>query len=422
MKPRRLGGATAAVAFALLTTPLGCPDRDNAGGAPSASASSMAPASPAEETEWTAVRVDPRTYQETTLGVIAFGNKPPFNARVVAGDDPLKTIVDEMNALDHVMSTGLRGPGTRIARTEEQYFRIMRGTWLDDVKKIVLEVRPTTLATARRFRAFYSKRGKSAELGVVAMKPSHYLQIIESKEGEGEHLFKALREVNRSEGLSVDIPPPSGARHGSYGRGVQRGTPLFFTMMRDKLLQRENVVLIEEAQSRPAELHRVELMGSGRSLLNWLEVDIDKTLSPASTLAAGEQVRYEAPGSQLAFVVERYQGVAYTPAALGELVSKRFGALPAFKAGPLEPVPVAGRELLTMAFRTGTGGSATDHAIAFWPRIYFTAKTEEPAEYGVSIHVSAPARGESPDAQTALGHAAIVPSMDSLYIDTEWAP
>jgi hypothetical protein len=41
---------------------------------------------------------------------------------------------------------------------------------------------------------------------------------------------------------------------------------------------------------------------------------------------------------------------------------------------------------------------------------------------GVSIHVSAPAQGESPDAQTALGHAAIVPSIDSLDIVSERAP
>ena len=422
MNPSRLGGATAAVAFALFTAPLGCPNRDTSGGAPSATASPTAPASPATETEWTAVRVDPKTYQETTLGVIAFSKQPPFKARVVTGDEALKKIVHETNALDHVMSSGLSGPGTRIPRDEEQFFRIMRGNWLEKANGIVLEVRPETQATARRFRAFYSNGGKSVELGVVAMKPSHYLEIVESKEGEAEHLFKALSEVDDSDGLSVDIPPPSGAQRGSYGRGVARGTPLFFTMMRDKLLHREHVVLIDEARSRPAELHRVRLMGSGRAHLLWLEVDIDKTLSPAGTLAAGEQVRYEAPGGQLAFVVERYQDAAYTPAALGELVSKRFGALPAFKAGPIKPVPVAGRELLTMAFRTGTGDSATDHAVAFWPRIYFTEKSDEHGEKGILIHVSAPARGESPDAQTALGHAVIVPSIDSLYIDTEWAP
>lgn len=419
MKPRSLRGATAAVALALLTGPLGCSSCDSADGATS---SSTASAPSAGETEWTAVRVDPRTYQETTLGVIVFSDKPPFNARVVMGDDALKATVDEMNALDHVMSSGLGGPGTRIVRTEEQFFRIMRGNWLDKDKGIVLEVRPRTLATARRFRAFYNKKGKNIELGVVAMKPSHYLQIVASKEGEGEHLFKALREVDSSEGFSLDIPPPSGSPRGSYGRSVERGTPLFFAMMRDELLHRENVVLIDEAHSRPAELHRVELMGSGRSLLNWLEVDIDKTLSPAGTLAASEKVRYEAPDSKLAFVVERYEDVAYTPAALGQLVNKRFGALPAFKAGPLKPVPVAGRELLTMAFRAGTGDSAADHAIVFWPRTYFTEKTEEHGDKGVSIHVSAPARGESPDAQTALGHEVIVRSIDSLYINTERAP
>jgi hypothetical protein len=420
MKLRRLGGATAAVTFTLLTAPLGCPNRDTAGGAPSATASSTAPASTAGETEWTAVRVDPKTYQETTLGVIAFSDKPPFNARFVSGDEAMKKIVDETNARDHVMSTGLSGPGTRVARDEEQYFRIMRGNWLEKVHGILLEVRPKTLAPARRFRAFYSKNGKSVELGVVAMKPSHYLQIIESKEGEAEHLFKALNEVDRSDGFSVDIPPPEGAREGKYGRGVERGTPLFFALMRDKLLHRANVVLSDEARSRPAELHHEVRTGAGLAQLHWLEVDIDKTLSPADKLAPGEQLRYEAPAARLALIVEKY-GAEYTPAALGQIVSNRFGSLPDFKAGPLERVPVAGRELLTAAFRTGTGDSATDHAVVFWPRTYFTAKSEEHGNSGVLIHVTAPARGESPDAQTALGHEVIARSMDSLYIDTEWA-
>jgi hypothetical protein len=40
---------------------------------------------------------------------------------------------------------------------------------------------------------------------------------------------------------------------------------------------------------------------------------------------------------------------------------------------------------------------------------------------GLLIHVTAPAQGGGPDVQTALGHAAIVPSIDSLYIEPEWS-
>src|SRR5687767_2489268 len=156
--------ATALVAVALLFTAAGCPSKPGtAGTAPSGTAPSAVPVS---ETEWSAVRVDPKTYKETELGVIAIADRPPFHARTVSGDGALKGIVDEMNALDHVMSTGLKGPGTKIVRSEDQYFRIMRWNWLEKHKEVVLQVRPKTVATARRFRAFYNKEGKNAELGL----------------------------------------------------------------------------------------------------------------------------------------------------------------------------------------------------------------------------------------------------------------
>jgi hypothetical protein len=411
--------ATVAAAVVILVVTSGCPSKSGAGGgAPSATAT---PTAPASEAEWSAVRVDPTTYAETEIGVVAISDRPPFQGRFVSGDAALQTIIDEMNALDHVMSTGLSGPGTKVMRNEDQYFRIMRGNWLDKLKGVVLQVKPKTQAKPRRFRAFYNKDGKNAELGLVAMKPSHYLQIIESKPGEAEHLFKALREVNGSDGLSVDIPPPAGAPRGSYGRGVERGTPLFFTLMRDKLLHRESVVLIHEAHSRPAELHHVERTGAGLAQLTWLKVDIDKMLSAASKLAPGEQVRYEDPSNRLAFIVERYTGTAYAAAPLSELVKKRFEGLPGFKAGPAKPVEVAARELLTVAFRTGSGDAATDHAVTLWPHAYFTESAETPLEKGLLIHVTAPAQGDAPDATSVLGHAVIARSIESLYIDPEWA-
>jgi hypothetical protein len=412
--------ATALVAVALLFTAAGCPSKPGtAGTAPSGTAPSAVPVS---ETEWSAVRVDPKTYKETELGVIAIADRPPFHARTVSGDGALKGIVDEMNALDHVMSTGLKGPGTKIVRSEDQYFRIMRWNWLEKHKEVVLQVRPKTVATARRFRAFYNKEGKNAELGLVGMKPTHYLQILESKEGETEHLARSLREVNGSDGLSVDIPPPSGSPRGSYGRGVQRGTPLFFTLMRDKLLNRENVVLIDESHTRPAELHRVELKGAGLAQISWLEVDIDRSLTRASTPAPSEHFRYEDPSRRLAFSVEGYADVAYAVAPLNKLATTRFGNLPGYKAGATKRAMVAGRELFTIAFRTGTGSAAVDHAVAFWPHAWFTEKDENPTEKGLMVHASAPARGDTPVIETAFGHAAVLPSLDSLFIDPEWAP
>ena len=63
------------------------------------------------------------------------------------------------------------------------------------------------------------------------MKPSHYLQIVEAKSGEAEHLFGAVREVNGSDGLSVDIPPPSSSPRGSYGRGVERAASFWVTRL-----------------------------------------------------------------------------------------------------------------------------------------------------------------------------------------------
>jgi hypothetical protein len=181
--------------------------------------------------------------------------------------------------------------------------------------------------------------------------------------------------VNGSEGLSIDIPPPAGSPRGSYGRGVARGTPLFFALMRDKLLHREHVVLVDEAHPRPADIHRVELTGGGLAGIAWLEVDIDKALS-AGKPGTGEYVRYEDGGRKLAFVVGGYKGVKYEAAALEKLAAERFGKQPGFKAGAPAAVEVAGRELLTVAFRTGNGAEATDHALVLWPRSYFTDKTE----------------------------------------------
>ena len=83
---------------------------------------------------------------------------------------------------------------------------------------------------------------------------------------------------------------------------------------------------------------------------------------------------------------------------------------------------VAGRTLLTVAFRSGSHNSAPDHTIVFWPRSHFTEKQENQTDKGLIVHASSPAQGAAPEAQTALDHAAIAPSIDSLFIDAEWAP
>lgn len=376
---------------------------------------------PAAETEWTVVRRDATTYVETELGVIAFANRPPFVARFVSGDAGLKTLVAETNALDHVMSTGLSGPGSKILRSEDQYFRIMRGNWLDKQKGVVLQVRPKVAAPSRRFRVYLSKNGKNDELGRVVLNPSHYLQIVESKPGEATHLFKILREVNDHDAMSVDIPPPAGARRGSYGRGVERGSPLFFTLLRDKLLDREDVILCDDARSRKALMHHVVYTGAGSAQIPWLKVEIDKSLNPVPARGTAFELHYADSSGQIAFIIGRYGGVKYTPAAMSDWVTKRFAAEPGFSARPPQLVQVAGRQLLTVALRTGQGNTATDHAIVMWPHSYFTEKENVMLERGFLIEVNTPARGATPDAATIFAHELIAPSLDSLYLNPEWS-
>lgn len=375
----------------------------------------------AAETEWTVVRVDPTTYAETELGVIAFANKPPFVARFVSGDATLQTIVSEHNALDHVMSTGWKGPGSKILRSEDQYFRIMRGNWLGKQKGVVLQARVKSAAKPRRFRAYYVSNGKNDELGTVVLKPSQYLQIVESKPGEAEHLHKILREVNDHDSFSVDIPPPSGAGRGSYGRGVNRGTPLFFTLLRDKLLHREKLVLCDEQRSRPATMHHLELTGGGLAQIPWLQVDIDKSMIAATTPPKGEILHYSDDKARLAFILERYDGAKNTAAVLSDLVSKRHGQSPGFKARLAVPVEVAGRELLTVAFRTGSGATITDHAVIMWPQGYYTAQSDVTMEKGFLIHLSGPGKGDAPDAAALLKQEVLARIIDSLYLDPEWS-
>lgn len=407
--------ATLATGLALLTA---TPGNVRCSGPDAVSASAKVSAG---ETEWTVVRLDPTSYAESELGVIAFASGPPFVARFVSGDAALKTLVSQHNALDHVMSSGYKGPGTKILRSEDQYFRIMRGNWLGKEKGVLLQARPKQQATPRRFRAYLTRNGKSDELGVVALKPSHYLQIIESKPGEAAHLYKVLREVNDQDSFSIDVPPPSGAGRGSYGRGVTRGTPLFFTLLRDKLLNRENLVLGDEQRSRPAVMHHLELAGGGLAQIPWFQVDIDKALTAAATPGKGEILHYSDEKARLAFAVERYGGAKYTAAALGELVAKRFGQLPGWKAGAALPVEVAGRQLLTVVFRTGSGAAITDHAVIMWPHSYYTDQADVTVEKGFLIYLSAPGKGGAPEAATLLNHEVLGRSIDSLYLNPEWA-
>jgi len=76
--------ATAAVALLLWAATAGCQTKAGPTGAPSGGAPTAAPAAPAVENEWTAIRLDPKTYKETDLGVVAIANRPPPRRRALA--------------------------------------------------------------------------------------------------------------------------------------------------------------------------------------------------------------------------------------------------------------------------------------------------------------------------------------------------
>lgn len=365
--------------------------------------------------ERVAVRLDKATFEEKRLGTVRFDEKPPFLATVVEGDDALRALVKEMNALDHVMSAGVLGPPQRIVRSEDQFFRIMQFGWLRDTHGVDLRIAGKQGAPVRRLEVMALDDGKNVHLGTVEMNDVHYLAIVAGPTDQRARLHKLLKEMNDRTAESVDVPPPNGQR-GKWGRSVERGTAAFLPMLRDRLYK-GGALLVPEGRKRPEEL-KVEGRAS-RYGGRWLSVHVPGGFTVVPPEKEVELHLAGPPGGPLSFRVLRYDNVKYDGASLKAYVQGLHGKAPAFAEGEVGEVEIASRKLLALPFRTGEGPATAFHLIALWPAAYQLSGGDKIRDEGVAIELTRRGSDAKPTIEAVMNHDDFVTLSDSLFVDLD---
>ncbi len=382
----------------------------------SATASTSArPPRDGEPIERAVVRVDPVTFEETRLGAIRVESKPPFRAEALTKEAKLVALVDEMNALDHVMSAGLTtSPPQRVERSSDEFFRIMQYGWLAKTHAVELRLPSAAGAPPSRFDVVVEESGEPLVLGSVTVDDMSYLAIVAGPTEHRARLGKLVKELNGRTGESVRVPPPSGKR-GSYGRGIARGTPGHWPMLRDELYE-SGAILVPSGTKTP-EAVRIEGARSQHGSW-WLSVQVPGGLT---VVPAADDTLVQLsgpPGGPLGFRVLRYRDVKYDAASLEKYVASLHGSRADYVAGKVTEVEIAGRKLLALPFRTGDGPSASQRLVVLWPAVYHLRKADEQREVGVAIELTA--RGDGPpDAKRPLEHDTLAWVLASLFVDLD---
>ena len=407
--------------LACLSLLLACGKTENPRDKTSDAAASTSAVS-ATSTELIAVQVDRTTFEETRLGKLGFESKPPFKATVIDGDEPLRRIVAEMNALDHVMSAGLiASPPQRVERSSDEFFRIMRYGWLKKSHGIALRLPAKGTPPPRRYELVTVDGKKNVPLATVAIDDVHYLKVVAGPSNQRDRVGALLGELNERSGESVRTAPPPGER-GSYGRSIERGTPQFFSITRDKLLQ-QGALLVPEGRRRPDELTVEGRAGrrGGTPARYWLSVHVPGTFTVVPP-AAEEHIHLSGPqGGPLGVRVVAYRDVAYDAASLNAFVLKRYGTADGFSAGSVAEVELAARPLLAMTFQTGRAVARAAHLVALWPVVHHLHAEDAPTRQGIAIELTASGGDPAPSALQILAQPDLATVVDSLYVDHDGA-
>jgi hypothetical protein len=382
----------------------------------SASASPRPPGH-SDPIERAVVRVDPATFEEIQLGAIRIETKPPFRAQALTKEPKLIALVEEMNALDHVMSAGLStSPPARIERSSDEFFRIMQHGWLATTHAVELRLPSAADTPARRFDVVVEDGGKPLVLGTVAVNDMSYLAIVAGPTEHRTRLGKLVKGLNARTGESVDVPPPQGKR-GRYGRGIARGTPAHWPMLRDELYE-SGSILVPTGTKLP-EAVRVEGARSRHGSW-WLSVQVPGGLTVVPPADDALVQLSGPPGGPLGFRVLRYRDVKYDAASLEKYVASLHGSRADYVAGKVTEVEIASRKLLALPFRTGDGPSASQRLVVLWPAVYHLREGDRQREAGIAIELTA--RGDGPpDPKRPLEHETLAWVLTSLFVDLERA-
>jgi hypothetical protein len=398
--------------------PIPAASSSSAAESPSAQAQPSASAAPEAATPEVrdVVRVDPTTFAATPLGRVRFEGAPPYRAEVVDGGEPLRALVAEMNALDHVMSAGLAMPPQRVERSSRDFPRIMQNGWLKTQHHVELRLPPSELRPARRMDVWGVRDGRAALLGTVDVDTMDYLTVVAGPAEGRAALGKLVAERNQRAGESVDIPPPDG-RRGKWGRMIGRGAPLHFAMMRDELL-RSGTLLVPSGRQLPDTV-TVEGPLSRFGDRRWLSVYVPAGLTVVPP-TAGEHVHLEGPpGGPLAFRALAYANVSHDAAALRAHVQSTYGALPGFTDGEAGELEVGGRKLLAQTFRAGAGPGAAARLVALRPIVRHLHEEDETTDGGVALELTIGAGAGTPKVANFAAHPTLGLVLDSLFVDLE---
>lgn len=384
--------------------------------APAGSATATASPSTAAPELREAVRVDPTSFESTSLGRLSIAGAPPYLAEVVEGGDELRAIVAAMNGLDHVMSAGVTMPPQRIERTSTDFARIMEHGWLKTTHHVELRLPAEAPRPARRFDVWSARDGKATQIGQIEVDAMDYLRIVGGPADERARLGRVLAERNARGGESVDIPPPEG-KEGKWGRLIARGTPLHFAMMRDSLLQ-AGLVLAPEGRAVPATYSLEGPIGRFADR-RWLSAHVPPALRVVPP-GNGVHLHLEGPpGGPLSFRALAYGGVKHDAASLRGHVLRNHGNAPGFAEGEAGEIELAGRKLLALAFREGQGPSAAARLVALWPDWLHLSDGDERRDRGVALELTIAAGEGPPKLADFAAHPTLGPLMDSLYVDLD---
>lgn len=401
------------VSTLLLVALLAC--RSEPSPAPSGSNSAMAAPSAAAPELRAVVRIDPTSFEATTLGRVRVAGAPPYLVELVEGGDALRALVDEMNAVDHVMSAGVTMPPQRVERSSTDFFRILQHGWLKTERHVELRLPASGPRPARRFEVWSAADGKLSALGTVDVDAMDYLLVVGGPDERRAGLGRLVAHRNAKEGESVQIPPPDGERDGKWGRLVARGTPLHFAMMRDELLL-AGVLLTPEGRKPPTSF-TVEGPTGRFSDRRWLSTHVPPELRVVPP-GQGEHLHVEGP-RPLALRALAYGGVKHDAASLRAHVARHHGATPGFTFGEAGELEAAGRKLLALAFRTGDGADAAAKLVALWPELRHDENGDALQDRGVALELTIAAGAAPPTLADFAAHPTLGAMLDALHVDLD---
>lgn len=340
-------------------------------------------------------------------GTVRFEGGPPWKAEAVDGD--VGGLVERMNALDHVLASSLSGERPRIARTEDQFFRILRYGWLAEEAHVVLRV-PRSGAGTTSWTAYLARGDAWTPLASVSLDDRHYATIVEGK-GDVSVLQRAVASLNGRDAGSMDIAPPPGER-GSWGRGVPRGSIEHLDLLRADLAG-QDLVLVASDVGIGEPVQWLTLSTASAPRLGWIGVPASLSGStPGSPIVRSFS---GPPGGPLGVVVRTYEGAAPTDAGIAAQVAAHYGSDDTYAPGVPVDVAVGGRTLRGLTFRTGRENARADHLLVAWPTLE-RQTGETPSDEGVSIEVYASGRGDAVDLPALLATPAARIALATLTV------